>query len=219
LAANIYLNEVDWYFDGIRRKTAQGGYEAVNYHRFADYIVILVSGHHTKRGWAERTLQRLVEQITPLGVAVNGEKTKIVNTLPGEAFGFLGFDIRRVRSFAKKSYFFLMTPKKKARLAIKTKIRETIRRGGAIPAKDLVRKINRLVAGWVEYFRVGHSSRAFSEVRDYLEMKIRILLTRRIRRHKRGMGWQRWSSEYLYGVLGLFWDWKVHTLKKAEAYS
>jgi RNA-directed DNA polymerase len=34
LAANIYLNEVDWYFDDLRRKTAQGPYEAINYHRF-----------------------------------------------------------------------------------------------------------------------------------------------------------------------------------------
>jgi RNA-directed DNA polymerase len=33
LAANIYLNEVDWFFDAIRRKTAEGAYEAVNYHR------------------------------------------------------------------------------------------------------------------------------------------------------------------------------------------
>ena len=43
LAANIYLNEVDWYFDAIRQRTAEGGYEAVNYHRFADDIVITVS--------------------------------------------------------------------------------------------------------------------------------------------------------------------------------
>ena len=35
LAANIYLTEVDWYFDDLRRKTAQGPYEAINYHRFA----------------------------------------------------------------------------------------------------------------------------------------------------------------------------------------
>ncbi|MBW1962074.1 MAG: MmgE/PrpD family protein, partial [Deltaproteobacteria bacterium] len=35
LAANIYLNEVDWAFDEIRCKTAQGPYEAGNYHRFA----------------------------------------------------------------------------------------------------------------------------------------------------------------------------------------
>jgi group II intron reverse transcriptase/maturase len=219
LAANIYLNEVDWYFDGIRRKTAVGGYEAVNYHRFADDIVILVSGHHTKRGWAERALQRLKEQIAPLGVGLNMEKTRIVNTLAGEAFGFLGFDIRRVLNREKNRHFILMTPKKKARLVIKARIRETIRHGGATPSKDLVRRINILVAGWVEYFRVGHSSRAFSEVRDYLEMKIRILLTRRTRRRKRGMGWRRWSNEYLYGVLGLFWDWKVRPLQNVEAYT
>ncbi len=49
LAANIYLNEVDWAFDAIRRKTTEGSYEAVNYHRFADDIVITVSGHSSKR--------------------------------------------------------------------------------------------------------------------------------------------------------------------------
>jgi len=218
LAANIYLTEVDWYFDGIRRKTAQGEYEAVNYHRFADDIVILVSGHHTKRDWAARALQRLVEQITPLGVALNKEKTKIVDTLTGEAFGFLGFDIRRVLNRDKDRHFTLLTPKKKARLAIKTNIREIIRHGGATPAKELVQRINTAVAGWVEYFRVGHSSRAFSEVREYLEMKIRTLLSRRKLRQKRGMGWRRWSNEYLYGVLGLYWDWKVRYLQGAEAY-
>jgi retron-type reverse transcriptase len=31
LAANIYLNDMDWAFDAIRRKTADGTYEAVNY--------------------------------------------------------------------------------------------------------------------------------------------------------------------------------------------
>jgi RNA-directed DNA polymerase len=60
-AANIYLSEVDRFYDAVRRKTAEGDYEAVNYHRFADDIVITISGHHTKRGWAERALQRLQE--------------------------------------------------------------------------------------------------------------------------------------------------------------
>ena len=52
----------------------------MNYHRFADDIVITVSGHHTKRGWAERALQRLQEQLAPLGVELNQEKTKVVDT-------------------------------------------------------------------------------------------------------------------------------------------
>lgn len=212
LAANIYLNEIDWMFDAIRRKTARGPYEAVNYHRFADDIVITVSGHSMKAGWAERALQRLEEQLIPMGVALNREKTKIVNTLTDAAFGFLGFDLRRVRKREKDGYLVLMTPKKKARKAIKAKIREIIAHGGALTVAAIVKKINAALAGWVNYFRVGNSNRAFSEVRDYVEMKIRTLLTRRKRRQKRSIGWRRWSNEYLYEVLGLYWDWKIQPL-------
>ena len=219
LAANIYLNDVDWAFDAIRLKTAQGPYEAVNYHRFADDIVITVSGHSSKRGWSERALLRLHEQLAPLGVELNTEKTKVADTLKGESFGFLGFDLRRIRNRKDTGYFILMTPKKKARLAIKAKIRETIRRGGSTPEKDLVKRLNASVGGWVNYFRVGNSSDAMSEVREYLEMKVRTLLTRRKRRRKTSVGWRRWSNEYLYGTLGLYWDWKVQPLVGAGSYT
>jgi len=219
LAANIYLNGVDWAFDAIRRKTADGPYEAVNYHRFADDIVITVSGHHSKRGWAERAQQRLQEQLTPLGVELNREKTQVVDVLKGEAFGFLGFDLRRVRKRHAQGHFILMTPKKKARKAIKATIRDIIRAGGALPTPEIVAQLNGAVAGWVNYFRVGNASRAFSEVRDYLEMKVRTLLTRRKRRRKQGVGWRRWSNEYLYGVLGLYWDWKIQPLPSAQSYA
>ena len=219
LAANIYLNEVDWYFEAIRCKTAEGPFEAVNYHRFADDIVITVSGHSSKRGWAERALRRLQEKLEPLGVELNREKTTRVDTLQRDAFGFLGFDLRRVPKRSGNGHFILITPKKKARKAIKAKIRDIIRHGGALAAKVLVARINAVLAGWVNYFRVGNSSRAFSEVRDYVEMKIRTLLTRRKRRQKRSVGWRRWSNAYLYDVLGLFWDWKVRPLPGAEDFA
>ena len=218
LASNIYLNEVDWTFDAIRRKTTEDGYEAVNYHRFADDMVITVSGHSSKHGWAERALLRLKEQLEPLGVELNLEKTRMVNVLKSESFAFLGFDFRRVQNRSRTGYFILMTPKKKARIKVKARIRELIQNGGATTAKDIVKQVNATLAGWVNYFRVGNSSHAFSEVRDYTEMKIRTLLTRRKRRQKRSIGWRRWSNEYLYNVLGLYWDWKVHPLKNVEAF-
>jgi RNA-directed DNA polymerase len=218
LAANIYLNEVDWAFDAIRHRTTRGPYEAVNYHRFSDDILITVSGHHTKRGWAERALERLQEEMMPLGVSINHDKTRIVNTLNGEAFSFLGFDFRRARKKKSQGYFILMTPRKKARKAVKAKVRDIIRNSGATPAKEVVSKINEVLTGWANYFRVGNSSRAFSEVRDYVEMKVRTLLTRRKRRKKRSIGWRRWSNEYLYEVLGLYWDWEIHPLKGANCY-
>jgi RNA-directed DNA polymerase len=218
LAANIYLNEVDWAFDAIRRQTAQGPYEAGNYHRFADDSVLTVSGHHSKRGWAARALHRLREHLARWGVEVNSEKTKVVDLLRDEAFEFLGFELRRVPNRARDGHFILLTPRKKARLAIKARLRELLRRGGSTPLKELIAQLNTALAGWVQYFRVGNASRAFSEIRDYVEMKVRTWLTRRKRRHKRSVGWRRGSNEYLYDVLGWFWDWKLRPLQGAGAY-
>ena len=99
---------------------------------------------------------------------------------------------------------------------MKAKIRDIIRRGGAIPTATLVKRINATLAGWVNYFRVGNASSAFSEVHNYVEMKVRTLLTRRKRRQKTSIGWRRWSNEYLYEVLGLFWDWKLQPLPGVE---
>jgi len=39
-------------------------------------------------------------------------------------------------------------------------------------------------------------------------------LRRRIYRKAKSesVGWRRWSNEYLYDVLGLYWDWKIQPL-------
>lgn len=140
----------------------------------------------------------------------------MVDTLKGETFGFLGFDLRRVRKRKGDGHYLQMTPKRKARKAIKAKIADIIRHGGSTPLPKVVEQINASLAGWVHYFRVGNSSRAFSEVRDYTEMKVRNLLTRRKRRRKTSIGWRRWSNEYLYDVLGLYWDWKIQPLPGVE---
>jgi RNA-directed DNA polymerase len=66
LAAHISLNEGDWTCDACRRKTAEGPYEAINSQRFAADSVITVSGHHRKRGGAQRAGQRLEEQLLPV---------------------------------------------------------------------------------------------------------------------------------------------------------
>ena len=41
-----------------------------------------------------------------------------------------------------------MTPKKKARKAVKAKIRDIIRSGGATPVTVIVDRVNAAVAGW-----------------------------------------------------------------------
>ena len=149
---------------------------------------------------------------------MNLEKTQVVDLLRGEAVEFLGFELRRVSNRAGNGQFILLTPRKKARLAVKARVRETLRQGGATPLKELIAHLNTVLQGWVQDFRVGNASRAFSEIRDSVEMKVRTLLTRRKRRRKRSVGWRRWSNEYLYDVLGLFWDWKLSLLPSAQTY-
>jgi hypothetical protein len=106
----------------------------------------------------------------------------------------------------------LLTPRKKA------EIRQIMRESVAQPVPAIIQRMNPVLAGWVHYFRVANSNRAFGEVRDDVEMKVRMLLSRRKRRHKRSIGWKRWSNQYLYGVLGLYWDWNLRPLQGAEAY-
>ena len=49
-------------------------------------------------------------------------------------------------------------------------------------------------------------------------MKIRTLLSRRKQRKKTSVGWKRWSNDYLYGTLGLYWGWRIQPLGGAYSY-
>jgi RNA-directed DNA polymerase len=63
LLANIYLNEVDGMLERVKAVTRKGIYTYVEYARYADDLVILVSGHE-REAW----LRRAVDQRLPGGV-------------------------------------------------------------------------------------------------------------------------------------------------------
>ncbi|MCL0069660.1 group II intron reverse transcriptase/maturase, partial [Dehalococcoidia bacterium] len=71
----------------------------------------------------------------------------------------------------------------------------------------VIARLNRLLRGWVNYFRIGHASRWFNKVRYYVEKKVRRCIRRM--RNKAGYGWKRISSDYLYKDLGLYNDYRV----------
>ena len=206
LLSNIYLTEVDRMLERAKAATRYGRYDAVEYARFADDLVILVDAH-PRHAWLRRAVpMRLRQELAKLQVEVNEEKSATVDLTRGESFGFLGFDFRRVRALsgARRPQF---TPKLKKRTALVSKLRDIFRRFQSQPVDRVIELINPILRGWVNYFAVGHSSRCFSFVQDWVEKKIRRHMLRA--RKRRGFGWTTWNRQWLYETLGLFNGYRV----------
>ena len=124
----------------------------------------------------------------------------------GESFGFLGFDFRRVRSL-RGVWRAHYTPKLKKRTALLRKLKDMFRRHQSQPVGRVVKSINPVLRGWVNYFAVGHSSECFNFVKDWVEKKVRRHMQRA--RNRRGFNWKRWSRQWMYDELGLFKGYRV----------
>jgi len=216
LLSNFYLTEVDRMLERGIVTTRRGQYTNVQYARFADDMVILIDAH-PRNDWVVRGVEkRLREELAKLRVEINEDKSRMVDLKKGEAFTFLGFEFRRILSRNKKwrpNY----APKLKKRRALFGKLKEIFQRNVSQPVGEVVEQINSILTGWVNYFRVGNSSRCFSMVKDWVEKKVRRHLMRA--RNRKGYGWKRWSKEWLYGQLGLFNAYQVRRpgLKVAPA--
>jgi len=204
--SNLYLTEVDRMLERAMKVTGFKQYTAVQYARFADDLVILVDAHPRHDWLVAAVTKRLREEIGKLRVEVNEEKSRIVDLRKGESFGFLGFDFRLVRSL-KGTWRPQYTPKLKKRTAILVKLREIFRRNKSQPVDGVIELINPILRGWVNYFAVGHSSRCFAFIENWVEKKIRRHMMRAKKR--KGFGWKRWIREWLYEVLGLFSNYRV----------
>jgi RNA-directed DNA polymerase len=206
LLSNLYLNEVDRMLERAKAVTRYERWTAVEYARFADDLVILVDSHQRQQWLRQAVERRLREELAKLKVEVNEEKSRKVDLGRGESFGFLGFDFRRVRTLRGR-WMPLLLPKGKKRTALLSNLKEIFRASRSQPVRWVIDKINPILRGWVKYFAIGHSSRCFSFIRDWVERKIRRHLVRACQR--RGFGWKRWSREWMYGTLGLFSEYRV----------
>lgn len=210
LLSNVYLTEVDRMLEKAITTTRRGKYTHVQYARFADDLVILIDSH-PRQDWLVKAVdKRLREELAKLGVEINEEKSRMVDLTKGESCCFLGFEYRRILS-RNKVWRAQYVPRLKKRTALLAKLREIFRRYVSQPVERVIELINPILRGWVNYFAVGHSSRCFSFVKDWVDKKIRRHLMRA--RQRSGFGWHRWSRQWFYEKLGLFNQYQLRRME------
>jgi RNA-directed DNA polymerase len=214
LLSNIYLNEVDRMLERAKEVTCEGRYTQVEYARYADDLVILVSGYRRMEWLVDAVYRRLLEELAKLDVELNEEKTRIVDLTQNESFTFLGFEFRRVKT-RKGRWGVRCTPRTKARTSLLRNLKEEFRCLRSQRVSRVIEKINPILRGWLNYFRIGHSAGCFSYVKVWVEKKVRRHLMRA--RKRGGFGWKRWSTSWLYEGLGLYGDYQVRYYQTPKA--
>jgi group II intron reverse transcriptase/maturase len=198
LLANIYLHVLDrvWERRGYTRRDGPN----VQLVRYADDLVLLTD---KDANWAMGRLREILER---LELELNEEKSRVVDA-EKETFDFLGFTYRRVWNRERTKRVTLYHPSKKSQKRIREKVKRVLNPNVPVSTSELIVQVNVLIRGWVNYFRVGNSSKVFYSTRWYVEMKLRRVLQRRAGRY--GLGWNRYDYNYLYRKLGLYNDYRV----------
>lgn len=204
LLANIYLNPIDQAFE----RSGFGAIKRGSIHlvRFADDLLIL----------AQRDLGKgiaLLEHYTKrLGLTINQEKTRTVRMHEGKSVDFLGFRFHCVRSRRTKDRLMLVYPSPKSQQRCRERIRKLVHHSIPMRVKDQVESVNNYLRGWVGYYRLGHAAELLRDIAHYVNKRVRRAIQRR--RGQCGYGWGgRITSAYIYGDLGLYYNYRVKGLK------
>ncbi len=164
LLSNIYLNNIDKMLEKAKRYTYERDqYFHVEYVRFADDLVALVDGHPVWTKLPAQVMKRLQQEFEKLGVEMNREKTKVVCLRNGGTFKFLGFQFYRKRTRQDK-YAPHFSPAAKSRDKLMTTLSQEFKHMKSWPVRIVIETINPIIRGWVNYFRIGHSSSSFSYI-------------------------------------------------------
>ncbi len=209
LLANLALNDLDHALDR--------GKGFLTYVRYLDDMIVLVPDSETGRRWADRALERIRVEAESIGVSLNTDKTRIVSFADaGAQFVFLGFVFRWMQSRRTGRWFACVVPRKERVTELLRRVRVTLRRIRHRRMQEAVAQVNQIVRGWVAYFRVGNSADVLQKVKYHVERKVRRFAARKRKRRRGGFGWKRWNSEVVYGVWGLYNDYRVRPLDLAK---
>jgi RNA-directed DNA polymerase len=195
LLANIALDGMETYLYNELREKGYKSHElrngAIRTVRYADDFVVM----HENKEVIEDAKKIISEWLKERGLELSEEKTRIVHSTEG--FDFLGFNVRhyenettgyRAKKFANKQGFkILIKPNKKSIKAHSDKMRQILKQMKAAPQEKVIEKLNPIIKGWTNYFRIGVSSDTFAYLDHLMWQKLWAWSKRR--HPKKGRWW------------------------------
>jgi hypothetical protein len=143
-------------------------------------------------------MRRIMER---LKLTVNEDKTRLCR-LPLERFDFLSYTIGRYYSCKTgKAYIGTRPAQKSVRRMVENIRQVTERRMVLLDAEEVVRRLNRKLEGWANYFCLGPVSPAYRAIDKYTTQRLRRWLCKKHMR--KGSGWSKYPDQHLWEELGL----------------
>jgi RNA-directed DNA polymerase len=191
LLANLYMRRfvLGWKVAGHQERLEA---HIVNY---ADDFVICC-----KPGKAEEAMSVMRGMMEKLKLTVNEKKTRRCS-LPDETFTFLGFTFGRQVSWKTGRPYVGPSPAKKKLLKVCDKLHEETRRSTTWrDVGEQVTRLNQILVGWCNYFRLGSVMGAWRVLQEHACRRLRWWLRRK--RGEKG-GHQGYPDMQLYEKYGL----------------
>ena len=188
LLANIMLNELD-------REMEKRG---LNFVRYADDCIIMV-GSEMSANRVMRNISRFIEE--KLGLKVNMTKSKVDRPNKIKYLGFGFFYDAKAKSFKAK-------PHAKSVAKFKKRMKELTSRSWGVSNDYKVMKLNQLIRGWINYFKIGCMKTLCKDMDSHIRYRLRICIwkhwktpqNRAKNMIKLGVPtWSAWKTAYLHG--------------------
>lgn len=182
LLANVYMHLIDRIVNNTRSLFHRYGVRIV---RYADDFVLM------GKTLPEEIVEKLKDLLNRMGLMLNETKTRQIDARE-DSFNFLGFTIRYDRDLkGRNTKYWNIMPSKKSEEKIRDKVGEFLKTHGHYKAEDVVKELNTIMRGWLNYFDIkGVSYPAMSKrrLRFYLSNNLYRYYNRKSQRRCRLYG-------------------------------